>query len=104
MRRCYEQDWRISCYPERAPGRRGGSPRRESFDERVCPFRVIRLQQTTREGYTIEVPGIVPKLSGTPGSLRTPAPGLGEDTDAVLLQMGLSRENIAELRSKGVVA
>ncbi|HEY2256755.1 MAG TPA: CoA transferase, partial [Variovorax sp.] len=28
------------------------------------------LRQTTRDGHEIEVPGIVPKLSGTPGSLR----------------------------------
>ncbi len=62
------------------------------------------LSQATRDGDTLDVPGIVPKLVGTPGSLRTAAPRLGEGTDQVLREMGLSEENIAELRSKGVVA
>ncbi len=62
------------------------------------------LSQTTRDGYELEVPGIVPKLLGTPGTVRSSAPRLGEDTDSVLRQMGLSEQDIATLRSKGVVA
>lgn len=62
------------------------------------------LSQTTRDGYDIEVPGIVPKLLGTPGSVRTAAPRLGEDTDRILREMGLSEQDVATLRSKGVVA
>lgn len=61
------------------------------------------LQQETREGYTVDVPGIVPKLSETPGSIRSSAPGLGDDTDAVLAGMGLSTEQIAQLRAQGVI-
>jgi formyl-CoA transferase len=61
------------------------------------------LRQTTRDGHEIEVPGIVPKLSATPGSLRSPAPRLGEDTDEILKQAGLSAGQIAALRAKGVV-
>jgi len=48
------------------------------------------LNQTTRDGDCIEVPGIVPKLSATPGTIRSSAPHLGDDTDGVLQQMGLS--------------
>nr|WP_316641376.1 CoA transferase [uncultured Roseateles sp.] len=62
------------------------------------------VPQQTRDGYTVDVPGVVPKLSATPGSLRTSAPHLGDDTDAVLREMGLTAEQIALLRSKGVVA
>lgn len=61
------------------------------------------LQQETRDGYTVDVPGIVPKLSETPGSIRSSAPGLGDDTDAVLAGMGLSTEQIAQLRAQGVI-
>jgi formyl-CoA transferase len=50
------------------------------------------------------VPGIVPKLSATPGTIRTSAPGLGDDTDAVLAGMGLTAADIAALRQKGIVA
>lgn len=62
------------------------------------------LAQSTRDGYDLEVPGIVPKLLGTPGSVRTSAPGLGDDTDGVLRELGLSETDIAALRTKGVVA
>ncbi|USX25258.1 CoA transferase [Oxalobacteraceae bacterium OTU3CINTB1] len=62
------------------------------------------LSQTTRDGYELEVPGIVPKLLGTPGSVRSAAPRLGEDTDAVLQELGLTEQDVAVLRGKGVVA
>ena len=38
----------------------------------------------TADGLTLDVPGIVPKLSLTPGAITRRAPSLGEDTDAVL--------------------
>jgi len=62
------------------------------------------LTQRTRDGYDVEVPGIVPKLMGTPGGIRSAAPHLGEDTDAVLREVGLTEEQIAALRARGVVA
>ena len=65
--------------------------------------RDMLLNQQTRDGYTVEVPGIVPKLSATPGTIRSSAPHLGDDTDAVLAEAGLTNEQIALLRSKGVI-
>ena len=62
------------------------------------------LTQKTRQGHEIQVPGIVPKLMGTPGQVRSAAPDLGDDTDAVLTELGLSAEAIAQLREKKVVA
>ncbi|VVD77507.1 formyl-CoA transferase [Pandoraea capi] len=62
------------------------------------------LSQTTRDGYEVEVPGVVPKLMGTPGTVRTSAPRLGEDTDGVLRQLGLSAQDVHALRDKGVIA
>ncbi len=62
------------------------------------------LRQTTRDGHEIDIPGVVPKLMGTPGSVRSSAPGLGDDTDAVLRELGLSAAEIAALRSRRVVA
>ena len=56
------------------------------------------------DGSLLAVPGIVPKLSRTPGSHRRNAPGLGQDTDAVLLEMGLSPEQINSLKQQGIVA
>ena len=62
------------------------------------------LTQQTREGYEVDVPGIVPKLMGTPGSVRSAAPRLGEDTDTVLREIGLTEDQIAALRARKVVA
>jgi formyl-CoA transferase len=61
------------------------------------------VAQVTRGGWSLDVPGVVPRLTGTPGTLRSPAPLLGEDTDAVLRELGLGDEAIAALRAKGVL-
>ena len=66
--------------------------------------REMILRQRTRDGHELDVPGIVPKLSVTPGTLRSSAPHLGDDTDGVLEQIGFSAADIAALRGKGVVA
>ena len=62
------------------------------------------LRQATRDGHEVEVPGVVPKLMGTPGTVRSSAPRLGDDTDAVLAEIGLSARDIAALRDAKVVA
>jgi formyl-CoA transferase len=41
---------------------------------------------TTATGLSLDVPGVVPKLSDTPGGLHRPAPTLGEHTQEVLGQ------------------
>jgi len=65
--------------------------------------REMILTQRTRDGNEVEVPGIVPKLSLTPGAVRHAAPRLGEDTDAVLQELGRSPAEIAALRERGLV-
>ena len=66
--------------------------------------REMILRQATRDGYELDVPGVVPKLLGTPGSVRSSAPHLGDDTDAVMHELGFTPENIAALRARKVVA
>ena len=66
--------------------------------------REMVLKQRTRDGHVVAVPGIVPKLLGTPGSVRSSAPKLGDDTDAVLGEIGFSGNDIAALRGRKVVA
>ena len=77
---------------------------KDIFEDPHYRARDMILKQRTRDGDEVHVPGIVPKMSLTPGQLRTPAPHLGEDTQQVLLEMGLTGDQIAELRSKGIVA
>ena len=55
-------------------------------------------------GSALTVPGVVPKLSRTPGQRGPLAPALGQDSAAVLAEMGLSGEQIAELKARGIVA
>jgi formyl-CoA transferase len=62
------------------------------------------LRQETRDGYALDVPGIVPKLSATPGSVRSAAPHLGADTDGVMREIGYAAGDIAALRKKGTIA
>ena len=56
------------------------------------------------DGSSIVLPGIIPKLSVTPGGHRRNAPALGQDTEAVLKELGLTPEQIKGLKDKGIVA
>ena len=55
------------------------------------------------DGTPVQMPGIVPKLSQTPGGTRWLGPALGEHTDQVLAGLGLDRQAIDQLRRDGVV-
>jgi len=55
------------------------------------------------DGEPLKVPGIVPKLSATPGAIRSPAPKLGEHTDAVLKELGYGTKAIQELRQSKII-
>ena len=55
------------------------------------------------DGSTLTIPGIVPKLSATPGAHRRNAPSIGQDTDKVLREIGLNHSQIQALKERGVV-
>jgi formyl-CoA transferase len=55
------------------------------------------------DGEPLKVPGIVPKLSATPGAIRAAAPKLGEHTEQVLQELGYSSEAISDLRKNKVI-
>ena len=62
------------------------------------------LKQRTRQGFDVEVPGIVPKLLSTPGAIHSPAPVLGEHTRGILERLGFTEEQQAQLKAEGVIA
>jgi formyl-CoA transferase len=55
-----------------------------------------------QDGSKVDVPGIIPKLSRTPGSIRSLAPDIGANTDEILRGMGLSDAQIASLKERGI--
>ena len=58
---------------------------------------------TLPDGQSFRMPGIVPKLSETPGETRWIGPALGEHTDAVLMALGYDAAHIARLRAEGAI-
>jgi crotonobetainyl-CoA:carnitine CoA-transferase CaiB-like acyl-CoA transferase len=52
----------------------------------------------------VRVTGVVPRLEGTPGAIRTPARWtVGADTEAVLGELGVGASEVARLREDGIV-
>jgi formyl-CoA transferase len=51
----------------------------------------------------VKMQNAFPKMSETPGAVRWPGPELGQHTDEVLGEIGLSADAVAGLRAKGVV-
>lgn len=69
-------------------------------------YRARAVIETVRsaDGLEVEVPGVMPKMSGNPGAIRFRAPVLGEHTDQVLATAGLDPAEIASLKSRGVIS
>lgn len=55
------------------------------------------------DGKPFKMPGIVPKLSATPGATEWTGPALGEHTEAILGQLGYDAEAIKALRETGTI-
>ncbi|AIB35313.1 MULTISPECIES: CaiB/BaiF CoA transferase family protein [Pseudomonas] len=54
-------------------------------------------------GVSVKMPGIVPKLSETPGGVNWQGPTLGQHTDDILGSLGLTGADIQRLKTAGVV-
>ncbi len=61
------------------------------------------LRVVSKDGLVLDVPGIMPKLSETPGSIREAAPRLGEHTDEVLASLGITQEQRDAMRARGII-
>jgi crotonobetainyl-CoA:carnitine CoA-transferase CaiB-like acyl-CoA transferase len=81
---------------------------------KICSIRdiVADAQYAAREmiheielddGSALKVPGIVPKLSATPGGIDGGGPRLGQHTDDVLRELGYDAATIADLRTRRIV-
>ncbi len=86
----------------------------------ICAAPVYSLDETLRDPHnlaremvidvdhpslgTVKHPGIGPKLSDTPGAVRSTAPLPGQHTDEVLASLGYDGAAIRSLRESGVIA
>nr|WP_322939024.1 CaiB/BaiF CoA-transferase family protein [Pseudomonas sp. s4] len=61
------------------------------------------IEQVQTSVGPLKVPGVLPKLSRTPGRIGTGGPQLGEHNDDILAGLGLSDEQVAGLRERGVI-
>ncbi|CAH1745821.1 Succinyl-CoA--D-citramalate CoA-transferase [Thauera humireducens] len=68
-------------------------------------FLAREMLQTVKlpDGRDCRMPGVVPKLSATPGGTEWIGPALGEHTDRVLATLGYDAGRIAALRAAGAI-
>ena len=65
--------------------------------------RNMLLQAELPDKTKVTVPGIVPKLSLTPGEVRTPAPSLGQHTAEVLSALGIDEETRLDWQRRQII-
>ena len=64
--------------------------------------REMILEAKLPDGSSVAVPGIVPKLSATPGKINREAPTLGQHTGEILDALGIDATKQAEWKSRGI--
>ncbi|WP_233342860.1 CaiB/BaiF CoA-transferase family protein [Burkholderia cepacia] len=61
------------------------------------------LDAALPDGTPVQLPGIVPKLTATPGTVRTPAPSLGQHTEAILQRLGIDEATRSDWRTRNII-
>jgi formyl-CoA transferase len=72
-------------------------------DEHYRARQMLEEHALPAGGPRVTVPGIVPKLSATPGETRWLGPALGEHTAEVLSALGFGKEALGALKDQGLV-
>ena len=65
--------------------------------------REMLIEGELEDGTVVTLPGVLPKMSKTPGSVERRAPTLGQDTEQVLEEIGITAEQLVALRAKGII-
>jgi formyl-CoA transferase len=75
----------------------------DMFSDPQYLAREMFLSAKLPDGKPFKMPGIVPKLSDTPGGIEWVGPELGEHNDPILSRLGYNLEQIKALRSEGAI-
>lgn len=73
-----------------------------AFDPHYLAREMIQTFTRTN-GKPLKVPGVLPKLSATPGRIGDGGPTLGQHTDDVLDELGIDHETRTKLRQAGII-
>ncbi len=65
--------------------------------------RDMLLESQLEDGTPVILPGILPKLSETPGGVDRAAPTLGQDTEKVLKELGIQQEQLDAWKASGII-
>jgi formyl-CoA transferase len=65
--------------------------------------RQMLIEGELEDGTPVTLPGILPKLSETPGDVRRRAPVLGQDTEQVLDQLGIDAATRDDWKARGII-
>ena len=71
-------------------------------DEHVLAREVV-VDMADDEVGAMTMHNIIPRLSGTPGVMRLPAPKLGQHTGEILARLGVDESELKQLREKKIV-
>ena len=73
------------------------------LDDPHVQARGILVEAPDEEAGSVVMHNVIPRLSDTPGHLRSPAPALGQHTRSVLRSIGYDDARLATLAAAGVI-
>jgi crotonobetainyl-CoA:carnitine CoA-transferase CaiB-like acyl-CoA transferase len=73
------------------------------LDDPHVQARGVLVEAPDEEAGSVLMHNIIPRLSDTPGQLRSPAPSLGQHTTSVLESIGYDAAQLAALEADGVI-
>jgi crotonobetainyl-CoA:carnitine CoA-transferase CaiB-like acyl-CoA transferase len=73
------------------------------LDDPHVQARGVLVEAPDEEAGSVVMHNIIPRLSDTPGRLRSPAPALGEHSRSVLESIGYDEARIAAMAAAGTI-